>query len=194
MSLPTRGASGGSPWPRIRRVTVAAALGPLLGLALAGCGVAAPTGPITPAPTLALPTYSTAIAETRRLIAAPLVVDSLQLQDATQPFRPPEPPAFIDAPRGIFQVILPADPAHGYIVVYEFRDVATAATAGRQLASFVGTGPGRVEFPPDTQHVIRQLGTTIVDYSWSPANSTDARAPKILTALATVGIAVSVPQ
>jgi len=161
---------------------------------VAGCGIAAPTDSSAPQPTLALPSYSLAVAETRRQIAAALAVDGLQLQDATRPFQPPEPLAVAIAPRGVFQVVLPNDPNHGYIVVYEFRDTATAALAGRALATFVGSGAGQVEFPPDTQHVIRQLGTTIIAYSWSPANSTDARAPEIITDLSTVGIAIPVPR
>jgi len=166
----------------------------LVASVVAGCGIAASTDSSAPQPTLALPSYSLAVAETRRQIAAALAVDGLQLQDATQPFQPPEPPTVASAPRGVFQVVLPNDPNHGYIVVYEFRDTATAALAGRALAVFVGTGAGQVEFPPDTQHVIRQLGTTIIAYSWSPANSTDARAPKIITDLSTVGIAIPVPR
>ncbi|HTC85413.1 MAG TPA: hypothetical protein VK656_01830, partial [Candidatus Acidoferrum sp.] len=113
------------------------------GAVIGGCGIAASTGGTAPTPTLAVPSYSPAIAETRRQVAAALAVSSLQLQDATQPFRPPESPAVTAAIRGVFQVILPSDPAHGYIVVYEFRDATTAAAAGTELASYLGTGPGR---------------------------------------------------
>ena len=98
------------------------------------------------------------------------------------------------APRGIFQVVLPDDPSHGYVVVYAFRDAATAAAAAHDQAAYLGSGPGRIQFPPDAQSVIRQVDTTVIVYSWSPANSTDARAGAIPGALATVGIEVPIPR
>ena len=177
-----------------RRAMLVLLAGLLLGAFLAGCGVAASTEAPAATPTPALPTYSPAIAETRRLVAAALAASSLQLQDATQPFRPPESPTTTAATRGVFQVILPADPGHGYIVIYEFRDPPTAAAAGAELAAYLGTGPGRIQFTPDTRHLIRLVGTTLVTYSWSPANSTDSRADAIPGDLDTVGSSVAVPQ
>jgi hypothetical protein len=161
---------------------------------LAGCGVGAPTGGARSSPTDAVPSYSLAIADARGQVARALARDGLQLQDARQPFRPAESAALAQAPRGIFQVVLPDDPGHGFIVIYEFRDEATAAAAGREQAAYMGSGPGRVQFPPDTQHVIRQSGTVLITYSWSAANSTDARAPAILTDVATVGTEIAVPR
>ena len=100
----------------------------------------------------------------------------------------------VNAPRGIFQVVLPDDPVHGYIVIYAFRDAATAATAAHDSATYIGSGPGGIQLPPDAQSVLRQVDTTVVAYSWSPANSTDARAGAIASALATVGLEVPIPQ
>jgi hypothetical protein len=168
--------------------------GALMGIALAGCGIAASTSGPLATPTLALPSYSAAISETRTAIAAALAGVNLQLQDATQPFRPPESPSFVGATRGIFQVILPDDPIHGFIVVYEFRDGPTAQAAGEELAAYIGAGPGSVQFPPDAQHLIRLVDTTLITYSWSPANSTDARSDAIPSALMTIGTAIDVPR
>jgi hypothetical protein len=182
---------------RQRRARAAAsvlATGLIAGLTLTSCGIGASTAGPLATPTLAIPSYSVAIAETRTAIAAALAGVNLQLQDATQPFSPPESPSVVSAARGIFQVILPADPAHGYIVVYEFRDGPTAEAAGEELASYIGSGPGRIQFPPDAQHLIRLVGTTLIVYSWSPANSTDARSDAIPTALMTIGTAIAVPQ
>ena len=64
----------------------------------------------------------------------------------------------------------------------------------RDQATYIGSGPGRIQFPPDTQSVIRQVDTTVIVYSWSPANSTDAHAGSIATDLATVGIEVPIPR
>ena len=178
----------------VRRVATALCLGLLAGSMVAGCGIAASTEAPQATPTLALPSYSPAIAETRRQVVAALATSSLQLQDATQPFRPPESPTVTAAVRGVFQVILPADPSHGYIVVYEFRDQSSAASAGAELAAYLGTGPGRIQFTPDTQHLIRLVGTTLVTYSWSPANSTDTRSDPIPADLNTLGTAIAVPS
>jgi hypothetical protein len=166
----------------------------VVGAALTACGIAASRASVPPNPSQAAPTYPPAVADTRRLVVDAVGHDGLTLQDATQPFRPPESPSMTGAARGIFQVVLPDDPTHGYLVIYAFRDAATAATAAADQATYIGSGPGRIQFPPDTQSVIRQVDTTVVVYSWSPANSTDARAPAIATDLATVGLGVPIPR
>jgi hypothetical protein len=165
----------------------------LAGLTLGGCGAAA-TRATPAAPTDVVPSYSPAIADTRGQVARALAVSSLQLQDARQPFLPPESPSLAAAPRGIFQVLLPDDPSHGFIVIYEFRDAAAAALAGHEQALYIASGPGRVQFPLDTQSLIRQAGTTLVVYNWSPANSTDVRAAAIFTDLGTVGTGIDIPR
>jgi hypothetical protein len=163
-------------------------------LVVAGCGGGGSQGGAQSSATDALPSYSLSIADTRGQVARALARSGLQLIDARQPFRPPESAALAQAPRGIFQVVLPDDPSHGFIVIYEFRDEASAAMAGREQAAYLGSGPGRVQFPPDTQHLVRQAGTTVVVYSWSPANSFDSRAPAILADLSTVGTGIAVPR
>ncbi len=178
----------------VRRIGTAVAGVALLGSILAGCGVAASRASDQPAPTSASATYPPAIADTRRLVVDALGRAGLTLQDATQPFRPPEAPSMVGAARGIFQVVLPNDPVHGYLVIYAFRDAATAATAAHDQATYIGSGPGGIQLPPDAQSILRQVDTTVIAYSWSPANSTDARAGAIFTALATVGIEVPIPQ
>ena len=166
----------------------------LVGLVLAGCGAGASRASAPQGPTSAAASYPPAIADTRRLVVDALGGAGLTLQDANQPFRPPEAPSMVGAARGIFQVVLPDDPVHGYLVVYAFRDAATAATAAHDEATYLGSGPGRIQLPPDAQSMLRQVDTTIIAYSWSPANSTDARAGSIATALATVGLEVPIPR
>jgi hypothetical protein len=173
---------------------ISAATAAAIAVTLVGCGSGASTGGARSSPTDALPSYSLTIADARGQVARALSRDGLQLQDARQPFRPPESAALAQAPRGIFQVVLPDDPGHGFIVIYEFRDEASAAAAGREQAAYLGSGPGRVQFPPDTQHLIRQSGTALITYSWSPANSTDARAPAIMADLALVGTDIAIPR
>ena len=166
----------------------------VLGSTLAGCGVAATRASASSQPTAAVASYPPVVADTRRLVVDALGRDGLTLQDATQPFRPPESPSMVPAARGIFQVVLPDDPTHGYFVIYAFRDAATAAAAARDQATYLGSGPGRIQLQPDAQSLIRQVDTTVIVYSWSPANSTDSHAGSIATDLATVGIEVPIPR
>jgi hypothetical protein len=166
----------------------------VVGLMVAGCGINATLASAPPAPTAAVASYPPVIADTRRLVVDALGRDGLTMHDATQPFRPPESASMVGASRGIFQVILPGDPMHGYFVIYAFRDAATAAAAAQDQAAYIGSGPGRVQFPPDTQSFIRQADTTVIVYSWSPANSTDSHAGSIATDLATVGLEVPIPR
>jgi hypothetical protein len=166
----------------------------LVVVVLSACGIAASRASSAPDTSPVAASLPPAVADTRRLVVDALGRDGLILQDATQPFRPPESPSTTGAARGIFQVVLPDDPIHGYFVIYAFRDAATAASAAADQAAYIGSGPGRIQLPPDAQSLIRQVDTTVIFYSWSPANSTDARAPAIATDLATVGIAIPIPR
>lgn len=145
-----------------------------------------PAGPSTP--------VTAAVAQTRQAIAAALAPYSLQLDDADRPFRPSESRLTADAPRAVYQVVLPQELDAGYIVVYEFPDAARAVDAGNDLAGYLGTGAGRVNFPLDAQHTIRQLGTTLIFYTWSPSTSPDPGSPKVAEALATLGIGFAPPR
>jgi hypothetical protein len=182
---------------RLSRVAGAFAGAIAVAAALASCGIAASTSvpsfsaePVGPAATV-----SPAVAQTRAAIASALAGVSLQLQDAKQPFRPAESQRLMTAPRAVFQVVLPQDPEGGNIVVYEFRDAAEAVDAGNEFAGYVGSGgPGKVAFPVDVQHTIRQLGTTLIVYSYSPSTSPDPGAAQIAEALKTIGIGFAPPR
>jgi len=114
--------------------------------------------------------------------------------NATQPYRPAESARLRGAPRAVYQVVLPDQPDAGYVVVYEFPDAAAAVDAGNEEAGYLGTGNGRVQFPFGTQHVLRQLGPTLILYSWLPAASSDPTAGKVADALNTLGIGFTVPS
>jgi hypothetical protein len=163
---------------------------------IAGCGIGAagspaslPGGSVGPAATA-----GAAAAQTRGVIAAALGSVAVQFGDATRPYRPAEGSRLRDAPRAVYQVVLPDQPDAGYVVVYEFPDAAAAVDAGNEEAGYLGTGNGRVQFPLGTQHVIRALGTTLILYSWLPGASPDSTAGKVADALNTVGIGFSVPR
>ena len=78
-------------------------------------------------------------------------------------------------------------------MVYELPDLAAAATSAAELAAHVTSGPGRVQYPPDVRHVIRQVGSTVVFFPWSPASSPDARTAEVAAAVAGVGTEVPLP-
>jgi cytochrome c1 len=117
------------------------------------------------------------------------------LTDTQAPFRPSEADVLATAPRAVYQVILPDDPTKGFIVVYELADPAAAAAAAAAQAAYLASGPGRVQSGPDsTVHVIRQVGSTVVLYSWIPDGARDPSAPDVQAALETLGIGTPVPE
>lgn len=167
----------------------------LAGGIVAGCGIGARRAPVaTPAAT-PLPSVPLAIDQTRRQVEGALRAAGYFLERPEEPFRPPESPALASASRVVFQVLLPDDPGRGQIVIYEFPDVARAAEAGREMANYLASGPGLVQFPPDARHVLRQLGTTLIFYTWSPENAVSAgAAAEIATVLEGIGQGIPIPQ
>jgi hypothetical protein len=169
----------------------AAAAGVVLAAILAGCGG---SSTFAPQPSGLAEATGADIAATRAELARALGALSLQLDDPQVPHRPAEGPVFAAAPRAVFQVVLPDDPGHGFVSVYEFADEARAAAAGKDQAGYIASGPGRVQWVPDTRFVIRQVGRTVVFFAWSPMNSPDPRTPDIQRALETVGAGIPVPN
>jgi hypothetical protein len=168
----------------------------LLGLALGGCGLGAngtpasfPIASIGPSAAV-----SGATAQTRGLIASALSTIAVQFGDATRPYRPPESARLRDAARGVYQVVLPDQPDAGFVVVYEFADSGAAVDAGNEEAGFLGTGPARVNFPRDAQHVLRQVGPTLILFSWSPSDADSTTERSVADALGTIGIGFTVPN
>jgi hypothetical protein len=166
-----------------------------LALCLAACGIGANNSPASFAPESVGPaaTVTAAVGQTRGAIAAALNGVAVQLRDATRPYRPAESGRLRDAARAVFQVDLLDQPDAGFVVVYEFPDAASAVDAGNEEAGYLGTGPAKVQFPRDVQHVLRALGTTLILFSWSPAASSDPTAAAVAQALSTLGIGFSVP-
>jgi len=167
-----------------------------IAVALAGCGLGATsTAASLPVPSVGpATTAGPAAAQTRGAIASALTAVSVQLGDATRPYRPAESGRLLNAPRAVYQVVLPDQPDAGFIVVYEFPDSASAIDAGNEEAGYLGTGPGRVQFPLGMQHVLRAVGTTLILYSWLPAASSSAVPGQVADALGTLGIGFTVPS
>jgi hypothetical protein len=185
----------GAPRPgaahRSSRALVAVLL--VTGGLLAACAGPAPADrTLEPLPT-ARSTASPAVQATLAQIERALRANGLALLPTLTTVRPAEPPSFASVPRWPFQAVLPDDPAGGYFLIYEFPDLAFAAAGGRDLAAYITSGPGRVQYPPDVRFVLRQVGSTIVFYPWSPASSPDTKTPDLAAALAAVGSGVPIP-
>jgi hypothetical protein len=107
-------------------------------------------------------------------------------------FRPGESPLLAAAPRLVLRALLPDDATHGFIVVYQFADDAAARAAGTEMAAYLASGPGRIQFPNDARHVLRQVGPTLVFFTWSPAASPDPRVAGLAGALETLGTGITI--
>jgi hypothetical protein len=165
---------------------VHAATRAILALAVVAC--APPSGNSLPSPG----TGGDAASATKQLVIGALGSVGLQAVDATKPYRPPETPGLIGAPRSILQAQLPDDPDHGYIVVYSLGSAVGAEKAAFDQAAYVASGTGGIQFPPGSHFVIRTVDTTMIFFTWSPGASPDSRTHLIEDALHTVGIAVPV--
>ena len=131
---------------------------------------------------------SPAVNQTRSELVRLLAVHQLVLTDTQTPVRPPESPLLASAPRAVYQVILPKDPTKGYIVVYEFPDSNSATVAATEEQGYLASGPGRIQSPQGSIQVLRQLGVTVVLYSWLPGAAQDPAAPEIQQSLESLGV------
>lgn len=174
------------PSDRLLPIVVAAAL------VLGGCGIGSPgVAAPTDAPASLAP-LSTTVELTRGTLERALKAAGIGLIRPTVPFRPPEEARLIDASRTVFQAVLPADPTGGYLVVYEQPDAGTAYATALAQATWLESGPGAVQFPPGTRHVIRVVGPTIVTFSLKPESPDPETASRLIAALETVGRGVPV--
>ena len=161
---------------------------------VAGCGAGtggsggAPIPSVPPATAGPAMTVSPTVNQTRAELVRVLSGANLILADTQVPVRPAEAPLLAAAPRAVFQVTLPADPNRGFIVVYEFSDANRASEAAAEEQQYLESGPGRVQTPEGTVHVLRQVGPTVVLYEWLPGAAKDPSAPEIQRVLETVGV------
>ncbi|HYK95521.1 MAG TPA: hypothetical protein VE011_06635 [Candidatus Dormibacteraeota bacterium] len=129
---------------------------------------------------------------TAQQVIEALAAAGLQAAPTLRPFRPAEGPLLAGAPRSVLQVTLPDDPDHGFIVIYALADPATALAAATDTASYVVTGPGKVQFVAGSHFVLRVVGSTVIFFTWSPDNAPDTRTHLIEDALAHLGTEVPV--
>ena len=178
-----------------REALVLAAFACAAALSVAACwgaGLAPPAVPTAPTPGASV---TPAIELARIQLEGALRSGGLALTQPAAPYRPAESPALAAAPRVVFQAPLDGAPDQGRIVVYELGDPQAAYVAAREMAAYLGTGPGRIQFAPDARFALRLLGSTVIFAPWSPANADDPRAgDRLLVLLQTVGADVPIPS
>lgn len=164
-------------------------LGIVATAAFSGCAAPeAPAATFPPASVSPTRTVSPAVNQTRAELVRVLGEANLVLADTQAAVRPAEAPLLSGAARAVYQVTLPADPTRGFIVVYEFSDASRAADAAAEEQRYLASGPGRIQTPEGTVHVLRQVGSTVVLYEWLPGAAEDPRAPDVQRVLETLGV------
>ncbi len=157
-------------------------------LVAGACGGANPTPiPASPVTTSAPAGLGPASAAAREALFAALGDARLVVAQSQSPYRPAEAATLAAAPRTVYQVTLPAEPANGFFVVYELPDEAAATAAAKEQQAWLLSGPGRVQSPLGTDHVLQQLGGAVIYYNWLPGASVDPAAPRIAETLRTIG-------
>jgi len=179
----------------VARAAVVAAAAAIV-MTVAGCGVGASRSPVTTPGASGGPgaSLSATLAQARGQVVRVLEAAGLVVADPRVTYRPAEAPSFGAAPRAVLQVQLAGDLAHGFLSVYEFTSAVAATDAAREQAAYVASGTGRIQFPAGTRFTLRQLGSTVVFYAWSPGVTMDPQAPDVEAALRELGAEIAVPS
>ena len=125
---------------------------------------------------------------THDIVAGALGAASFQVQDPLTAYRPGETADLSTVPRRLLQAVLPDEPLGGYVVVYELPSNTEADRVGRDFAAYLASGTGAIQYPRDTQFVIRRQGSTLVFLAWSPTADADPRVADMAAAIETVGV------
>lgn len=187
------GTSGGGPPLLLVALAIGGLVVMLAAIVITLVSPPAPDGGPGATPAAATPaTSGDAARRTARQAIAALGAQGIQVVEPQSAYRPAESPTLYAAPRLVLQAVLPDDPDSGQFVVYELPSSAQAAFAGDELARYIESGVGRVQFPADARFVVRRIGSTLVFYTWSPANDADPRTGDVALALETLGEGIPV--
>ncbi len=157
--------------PLIRR---GAAFGPLLvamAVAFAGC-VPVPSA-ATPVPAASQAAPPAAVSQAASALEAAYRQAGFGFIEANQPYRPSEPPDLIAVPRTVYQVVLPKDPASGYVVIYRATDPSLAQGLATSMQQYLQSGFGETNFPTDAQFAVEVYGSAMLFGWYSPGASAD---------------------
>ena len=148
-------------------------------------------GATVPTPQTSL---SPQVAATAGAVTNVLAASGYRVSQLNRPYRPSEPGSLGLVPRAVFQADV-GDPDQGYVVIYEFADAAGAAAGGREMATYLASGFGQTNYPPDAQFSVSQVGATLVFTWWSPDRSSDdARSRGAFEAVGRVGQPIPVSK
>jgi hypothetical protein len=153
-------------------------LAQVLGLGVGGGGQG---GAVTIAPA------GDAAQRTSDVVAAALSAAAFVVQEPQTPYRPGESQALVGVPRRVLQVVVPSDPTHGYVVIYELPSNNDADRVGQDFDAYLRGGTGAIQYPRDAQFVIRRVGQTLVFFPWSPSVSPDPEVARLASVLAGIG-------
>ena len=128
---------------------------------------------------------------THDLVVRALGEASFLVQDPPNDYRPGESPELYSIPRGLVQVIIPSEPRGEFVVIYELPSGNEADRVGREFAAYLGGGPGAIQYPRDSQFVLRRVGPTLLFFAWSPSVSPDPRVAELAAVLGTIGTPVT---
>jgi hypothetical protein len=129
----------------------------------------------------------TAAALSHDRVALALQDAGFVVQDPNVAYRPGETPTLLGTPRRLIQAVIPADPTHGYVIVYEFADANAADAAGKEFDAWLHSGTGGIGYPRDSQFVIRRMGQTLIFFTYSPSVSPDPDVAKLAATLGALG-------
>jgi hypothetical protein len=178
--------------PRGVRLIASLGLAGALTLSLTGCGSGTSRPPAPSPATSPTPFLSAAVTTVAGQVESVLRAAGIVAGVASVPYRPAESPALSTAPRLVLEATLPGDDGQGFIVIYDFPDASRAYAAGGEMAAYLASGPGRIQFPNDARHVIRQVGSTVVFYTWTPADPPGTGASDLAAALGTLGLEIPI--
>jgi len=155
-------------------------------LVLQGLGIGVRVG----APAATLAPVGDAAGRTHAQVVAALERVSFQVREPQSPYRPGEGPSVVDVPRRTLQVVLPSDPAGGFVVIYELPTNGEADRVGREFLTYLASGAGAIGYPRDTRFVLQRLGPTLVFFPWSAEANPDPRLAEMAAALEAIGTKV----
>lgn len=158
------------------------------------CGHGFEAGGLGTVPDAATPRASAGTMEAGTIAALrqALSIGHLELEPATRPYQPAQPAGLISVPRSAYQVRL-SDPEGGVLLVYAFADPDAARGGAQELADYLSSSPGKINFAGDTLFHVAHLGSTIILTWFSPSQSADPEAARgAFDLVSTVGAEVPV--
>jgi hypothetical protein len=115
---------------------------------------------------------SAQVAAAAAVVERALAEAGFRLEQSPMEYRPAEPEGIHRVPRAVHRVGL-NDPNAGWVLIYDLRQSEAAAQAGRDFATYLGSGFGQTNYPFDAQFTLNQIGGALVFSWWSRERSPD---------------------